>query len=378
MSSISHTLPDLLSRMTPKHMGLEDLRKTELSTLGLNMQNSDDKSVENPTTTTSSKVELNIEKNADLSFLTAEGDKVTLSSRSKLTAAYSIYTNQGTLDEGSAAQKELDSFDFNQESGFEISIDGHLSKKESKDIRKAIKIIGKMARDFVSGKIKKTMKRASKLMRLDSISSFEAALQYKQSVSVQHSYTEAVAPAVSDPIENTQLPQKPVTPPEAPVSEPVEVASSAPQAQAPAPKEVASPSPPASPAKDLAPQSPQISTPTVDTPTTSVSTDPSRSEPVIQLDVERLVKKMTNVVVESNVETRKLAKYTSQFLDHLSAKYSYKNGDNSLEFKLVRQIQSSFTMRFEETDKGEKTDSPSEIEAAETEPPETIPEAITA
>ncbi len=312
MDSISNTLPDVLSSMNAHDPGLATLKNTEAS-----------------------QVALHLRKSTNLTLYTAEGDKVTLSSFSSLDAGYTTYTSQGMTD-GRVRQTEGMAAYFSTEFAYQLSVEGDLSKDELKDIQKAFKTIGKMAGDFFSGNTGKAIERATKLSGFDTISSFEAVLHYERSASMEYARTtEVIAAPASEPVE--QIPQAPATPEETPVSKP-----------ALDPVNVTPPPPPAAEPK----ASPL-------------------SQSILQVNVKRLIEKITSVVVDSNVETGKLAKYTSQFLDYFSANNSLKSSENEHKLNLMRQIQTEFMMRIEEARESDQDEGSSALEpfAAENEEP---------
>jgi len=94
---------------------------------------------------------------AQIALVTAEGDKVTLSSGMNIEAEYSTYGARGTV-----------------ERSFSFTIEGDLNRRELKDIRKAVRTIEKAARDIDSDKVEKAGRRTSQLEKLESIAQVEA------------------------------------------------------------------------------------------------------------------------------------------------------------------------------------------------------------
>jgi hypothetical protein len=81
---------------------------------------------------------------------------------------------------------------------YSIVVDGDLNEKELRDIRKAVRAIEKIMRDFLSGDIAHAAAKAIKISQLESISSLDASLQFERSLSVEQQVTGYVA---SEPIE---------------------------------------------------------------------------------------------------------------------------------------------------------------------------------
>jgi hypothetical protein len=84
---------------------------------------------------------------------------------------------------------------------YSILVEGDLNKTELRDIRKAIRTIEKIMRDFLSGDIDHAVGKAMKISRLESISTLEASLQFERSLSVDQQFTEHVT---SEPIESAE------------------------------------------------------------------------------------------------------------------------------------------------------------------------------
>ncbi len=138
------------------------------------------------------RVMTSLEQNTDITIVTAEGDKVTLSSDLQFQTTHATYealvrtkTNFVSLHSesiGVDASRELS-----------VSVDGDLSKEELRDINKALRIIEEIMRGFLSGDIDHLMSKAMKISKLKSISSLEANLQYERSMSIDQQFVKEVA-----------------------------------------------------------------------------------------------------------------------------------------------------------------------------------------
>jgi hypothetical protein len=146
------------------------------------------------------RVTSSLQQNADLTIITAEGDKVTLSSGSQAQMTYATYEELRYMA-GHFAQSRDESLGLEVSREYSILVEGDLNKTESRDIRKAIKTIEKIMRDFLSGDIDHAAGKAMKISRLESISTLEATLQFERSLSVNQQFTEHVT---SEPTESAE------------------------------------------------------------------------------------------------------------------------------------------------------------------------------
>jgi hypothetical protein len=141
------------------------------------------------------------EQSAGITINTAEGDKVTLSSQVQAEASLTTYSSLAHTDTAYAeSQGNLMSLDVNRQ--IAIGIEGDLNDQEKKEIRKVIKAIFKMVKDFVAGKIDDLMKKTRKFADLKTISNVEAEFEFKTSIAlVQHASASkvTVAPSPDEP-----------------------------------------------------------------------------------------------------------------------------------------------------------------------------------
>ena len=141
------------------------------------------------------------EQSTDIKIVTKEGDKVTLSSDIQLEASLTTYNSiartNGTYTE---SKGKLFSFDANKQ--FTIGVEGDLNDQEKKEIKKVIKTIFKMVKNFLSGNDDQLTKKARKLANLNSISNVEAEFEFNKSIAkVDHFSAESVT--------NSPIPEKP-------------------------------------------------------------------------------------------------------------------------------------------------------------------------
>jgi len=146
------------------------------------------------------RVTRSLEQHADVTLVTAEGDRVTLSSGSQAQVTYATYEDLRYM-RGCFAEFHGETFGLEVSREYSILVEGDLNKTELRDIGKAIRTIEKIMRDFLSGDIDHAAGKAMKISRLESISTLEASLQFERSLSVDQQFTEHVT---SEPIESAE------------------------------------------------------------------------------------------------------------------------------------------------------------------------------
>ena len=159
------------------------------------------------------RVETAQKQDKDITLITAEGDKVTISSDSSYQSTTMTY-DRLMYGKGAYTRIRGENYNFEKDQNLSISVEGDLSKEELEDIKKLLNDIDKVMGDFLSGDMGKAMASALKIGGLESISSFEASLQYERSVSVEQQMMAQVtssSPATdrtSAPSNNDQLPDE--------------------------------------------------------------------------------------------------------------------------------------------------------------------------
>jgi len=98
------------------------------------------------------RIETSNQQNKDITIVTDEGDRVTISSSFQSQAVYSTYKgisqytvsatseNLG-MEKNQLTMFEGETFDYENDRNFSISVDGDLNKQELKSIKKAVKNI---------------------------------------------------------------------------------------------------------------------------------------------------------------------------------------------------------------------------------------------
>lgn len=134
------------------------------------------------------------QKNADITIMTAEGDRVTLSTDSKRQASYLTYSG---LARGGGAMAQLQGKSFSMEVNRELSItiEGNLSEEELQDIQKSLKTIDRIMHKALSGNTDHALAMTHDVSSMESISSFSASIKIENTVSFeQHNIVETQTP----------------------------------------------------------------------------------------------------------------------------------------------------------------------------------------
>ncbi|MFQ5588890.1 MAG: SPOR domain-containing protein [Nitrospiria bacterium] len=265
-----------------------------------------------------SNTQLQIQKSSAFTLFTAEGDRVSLSTFSSIEASVSTYNHMGEV-QGAGESTDIS---LSKTFAMSLSMEGEFNAEELKDLKKALKAIEKLSKDFFKGKPEKALDRAERVSGLSTIASFEAVLHYQKNLSVEQTVTDT-APALSEPVA-----QPPASPAPAPSTEPSPAALPVPA------KPEATPTPgPILPDAENSPPATPVSTPPASTP---------QAEPNIR--VTAFAAKITEVIEKSNVEPKKIMKPLNKFMDRLFEKLGHKDhhkdGLGFKDLKLARAVQS--------------------------------------
>jgi len=161
------------------------------------------------------------ETSARLTIVTDEGDRVTLSSRSAVSAGIGVYDFR---DGGQAAHAEAMQFSSSRE--FELSVEGDLSKEEMKDIRRVINGVEKVTRKFLAGDLDGAARKAAKLGELGSLAGFDYSFQQREAVvaaGVAQVTSGALAPEATEETPAPDAPAADAPATDAPATPPVGV-----------------------------------------------------------------------------------------------------------------------------------------------------------
>ena len=132
---------------------------------------------------------------ADITLVTAEGDKVTLSTDAVMQAAYTRYDTRGRL-RGYGLERHAETFQLAAANAISLQIEGDLNDAERADIQQALGTIEQCADDFFDGKGDEAPNQMFNLGNLNTLCSIDATLAFSQSLTVsQQTETRAVAAA---------------------------------------------------------------------------------------------------------------------------------------------------------------------------------------
>jgi len=118
-------------------------------------------------------------RSTDISLVTAEGDKVTITAKSALQAEAVSYNYRGRLN-GNEANLQGKSLQASSESSLVISVEGDLDKEEVADIKKLVAKLEKLGADSFSQPLEDSLLQTLGFDDLDSLASFAAHLRYEQ------------------------------------------------------------------------------------------------------------------------------------------------------------------------------------------------------
>lgn len=150
----------------------------------------------------------------DITIMTAEGDKVTISGETQFQADYFDYSSMRKT-KGSYLEVQGARISFESSSDFSLIVDGDLSEEEMHDIKIALQSIDKVMKGVVAGDMDKSILMLSTIGNLDSINGLKASMSYEKSVSYNQQSTleiqdmaptkgieEGDAPNLADPVNN--------------------------------------------------------------------------------------------------------------------------------------------------------------------------------
>src|SRR5689334_6485203 len=121
------------------------------------------------------QVQAETRTSADITLVTAEGDKVTLSTDAVLQAAYTRYDARGRL-QGHSTAAHAETVQFASANATSLQIEGDLNDAERADIQQALDTIAQFATDFVDGKEDAASNQIANLGNLNTLRSVDATL----------------------------------------------------------------------------------------------------------------------------------------------------------------------------------------------------------
>ena len=129
---------------------------------------------------------------SQLSFLTAEGDRVSISAGSESRVSFDSYTAQGLL-EGQTVDIRNKQLNTSFRSNFSLLVEGNLNEQELADIQAFLQTSQNLFRELSNGNVDQAAETAFSLKDLDSLASAGLFFRQETTVSVQARSTELVA-----------------------------------------------------------------------------------------------------------------------------------------------------------------------------------------
>ena len=134
-----------------------------------------------------SRVNTDTQTSADIAIVTADGDRLTLSTASVLQAAYAHYDYQGRL-QGQRVNIGVEALQFASSNQVHVVVEGDLDAPELADIRSLLGNLEEMVTEFLDSDFDKAVAQALKSGDLDSIASLDASFRYFQNITVDQRY----------------------------------------------------------------------------------------------------------------------------------------------------------------------------------------------
>lgn len=139
------------------------------------------------------------EQNTDITIMTEQGDRVTLSVDADFQSSYTTYSGLAANNNGYA---EIEGRHYNFGASFEqsITVEGDLNEQELKDIKKLLKRLDRIIHKFLDGRSDKVAKKTAKLLKnMKTIDSLEARFEsQKRAAVLDKKFIEATALSTPD------------------------------------------------------------------------------------------------------------------------------------------------------------------------------------
>jgi hypothetical protein len=121
------------------------------------------------------------EESTDITIMTKDGDKVTLSADIGVEASSTTYNSRALTNATyTESRGKLNSFDVSRQ--IDIAVEGVLDEQEKEEIEQVIKAISEMISDFLSGKSDRIDEKSNGFADLGTISDVEADFEIRTSV----------------------------------------------------------------------------------------------------------------------------------------------------------------------------------------------------
>jgi hypothetical protein len=159
------------------------------------------------------------EQQADFDIVTAEGDKVTLSSDYRAAASLATYEHLALSDSG-YRQIEAQMLDFQVEQDIAVTVEGDLNPQELADIKVLLADLGAMFKEFLTSTGQEPPGVDEDFSKLASLRSVQAQFEYSASVGTLSAQSDEMT--IGGPVPAPSLPEA-----EAPVAAAAQQAASA-------------------------------------------------------------------------------------------------------------------------------------------------------
>ncbi|MDA0739808.1 MAG: hypothetical protein O2999_13435 [Nitrospirae bacterium] len=134
-----------------------------------------------------SKVDVHTQTQTGLTILTAEGDKVTLSTNAAFQGTGVKYNARGVA-EGQALTLRSNSLEGSFISEKQITIEGDLNEQEIQDIKKIVNQVNGLREDVASGDLNTILANGEQIKASGSIASVDLKIKHSESVSAQQAF----------------------------------------------------------------------------------------------------------------------------------------------------------------------------------------------
>ncbi len=134
-----------------------------------------------------SKVDVHTQTQTGLSIVTAEGDKVTLSTNAAFQGTGVKYNARGVA-EGQALTLRSNSLEGSFISEKQITIEGDLNEQEIEDIKKLVNQANGLREDVATGNLNTILANGQQLRATGSIASVDLNIKHSESISVQEAF----------------------------------------------------------------------------------------------------------------------------------------------------------------------------------------------
>jgi hypothetical protein len=129
------------------------------------------------------RVKASTETHADLTVLTAGGDRVTLSAESLLRASYASVDSQSS-DPQLNVSLHATASEVRRSNSFVVSVEGQLDQQEEADLQRLVSKLQNVVKDFLGGDLDGAVSKALQVGDLGTVSGFQLNVQESEQISV--------------------------------------------------------------------------------------------------------------------------------------------------------------------------------------------------